>query len=172
MVAVERIGPALAAGAAAVLLGCGCGCGGSGSGLRGRSTQPRDPLLQLAQCMRAHGLPHFPDPTPGGGLVIPNGIEVKAPAFQAAQRACSKLMPGVGPPSRPSAGARREMLRLARCIRAHGLPGFADPTTAPPALPPAGALAFGSGGMFLVVRDPHAPAFRRAAAACGFPLPH
>jgi len=122
--------------------------------------------------MRAHGLPHFPDPTPGGGLVVPSGIDVKAPAFQTAQRACNRLMPGGGPPSRTSASARNEMLRLARCIRAHGVPGFPDPTTAPPASPPSGGLALGSGGMFLLVRDPQAPAFRRAAAACHFPLPH
>jgi hypothetical protein len=60
--------------------------------------------LRFVACMRAHGLPSMPDPVvnsqgvafrisgkPGSALV-PN-----SPVFQAAQRACQKLLPG-GPP--------------------------------------------------------------------------
>jgi hypothetical protein len=155
--------------AAAALLATGCGR--SSSAATG-SARAGDPLLKVAECMRAHGVPHFPDPTPGGGLVVPDGVDVNAPAFQAAQRACNGLFPGGGPSSRPSEAAKLAMLKLARCIRAHGVPDFPDPTTGPPAAPPAHGLAIGRGGMFLVVDDPQAPAFKHAAAACGFRLPH
>jgi hypothetical protein len=154
--------------AAVALLGVGCGRSGSAA----PGAQAGDPLLKVAECMRAHGVPHFPDPTPGGGLVVPDGIDVNAPAFQAAQRACNSLFPGGGPSSRPSEAAKLSMLKLAHCIRAHGVPDFPDPTTGPPATTPAQGLALGRGGMFLVVRDPQAPAFKHAAAACGFRLPH
>ena len=147
------------------------GCGGSSAGHAGGHA---DPALKMAQCMRGHGVPNFPDPSPGGGLVIPNGINANAPAFQSAQRACSKLLPAGGPGGKPSETARLAMLALARCIRAHGVPSFPDPTTSPPASPPPGhdALAMGRGGLFLVVADADAPAFRHAAAVCHFPLPH
>ncbi len=154
--------------AVAALLGVGCG--------RSSSAAPgghaADPLLKVAECMRAHGVSHFPDPTPGGGLVVPNDIDANAPAFQAAQRACTSLFPGGGPSSPPSEVTKVAMLKLAHCIRAHGVPDFPDPTTGPPATSPAQGLAIGRGGMFLVVRDPQAPAFKHAAAACGFRLPH
>jgi hypothetical protein len=129
-------------------------------------------LLKVALCMRAHGVSHFPDPAPGGGLVVPNSINVNAPAFQAAQRACNKLFPGGGPGGRPSEADRLAMLKLARCMRAHGVPSFPDPVSTPPANPPANGVAIGRGGSFLVVSDPHGPAFKHAAAACGFPRFH
>lgn len=46
-------------------------CGSSGkSSSAGASGGP---LLKLAECMRSHGVPNFPDPgANGGGLVIPN----------------------------------------------------------------------------------------------------
>jgi len=155
--------------AASALLGTGCG--GSGAPASA-GTHGGDPLLKLTQCMRAHGVSQFPDPAPGGGLVLPNSIDVNAPAFQAAQRACNKLLPGGAPGSRSSEAAKLEILKMARCIRAHGVPDLPDPTTTPPTTPPARGLAVGRGGVFLVVPDAQAPAFRHAAAACGFPLPH
>ena len=55
--------------------------------------------LQLGACMRSHGMPNFPDPNVQNGNIIfdisPGAL--KTPQFQAAQRACQKLMPG-GPP--------------------------------------------------------------------------
>ncbi len=124
--------------------------------------------------MRAHGVPGFPDPRPGAGLVIPNGLDASAPAFRSAQSACANLLPaGAGPGARASESDRRAMLRVARCIRTHGVPSFADPTATPPSLGARrAALALGRGGLFLVVTDPDAPAFKRAAAVCHFPMPH
>lgn len=58
-------------------------------------------LVKYAQCMRAHGVPGFPDPhTTSGGIGVPSGftfdlsgsgIDGKSPQYQAAERACQSL---------------------------------------------------------------------------------
>jgi hypothetical protein len=64
------------------------------------AAHPRPPLsaakkaaaLKSSQCMRAHGVPHFPDPTfpPGGGIALRTGpgVDPNSPAFQHAQQVC------------------------------------------------------------------------------------
>jgi hypothetical protein len=54
-------------------------------------------LLKLSVCMRAHGLPNFPDPSPHG-LNIGRNIDPRSPQFQAAQKACAHDFPGGSPP--------------------------------------------------------------------------
>jgi hypothetical protein len=56
---------------------------------------------KYSRCMRAHGLPDFPDPGTGGaGIVIQGGggpssdLSPDSPGFQRAQKACRNLMPG------------------------------------------------------------------------------
>lgn len=53
-------------------------------------------LVALAKCMRKHGLPNFPDPTPGGGLQLKStpGLNPSSPQFQAAAKACGSTGPG------------------------------------------------------------------------------
>jgi hypothetical protein len=55
--------------------------------------------IEFAQCMRSHGVPNFPDPTsgPNGEPAVnlgPAGIDPNTPTFQAANRACQKVVPG------------------------------------------------------------------------------
>jgi hypothetical protein len=52
-------------------------------------------MLKFAQCMRSHGVPKFPDPKPGGALVLGKnaGVDPSTPQFMAAQQACQKLAP-------------------------------------------------------------------------------
>lgn len=47
-------------------------------------------LLAMAQCMRTHGVPTFPDPTfsGGGARLRPLGVDPRSPAFQHAAAAC------------------------------------------------------------------------------------
>jgi hypothetical protein len=58
------------------------------------SAARRQQMLQFSQCMRAHGITNFPDPTfgSGGGVQLridkPTGIDPRSPAFQTAQKAC------------------------------------------------------------------------------------
>jgi len=137
-------------------------CGASNSPSSGTGTG--DALaLRFANCMRAHGVPNFPDPgaRPAANLK-------QAPAFRSALSTCNKLEPGGTPTATPLTEAQRvAALAQARCIRSHGAPNFPDPT-------------FSSMGGEFIPRapgfDPQAPAFTRAAAACGLEpsvgLPH
>jgi hypothetical protein len=70
--------------------------------------------LKMSQCMRAHGITDFPDPTAQGGAISiklkaggGNDLNPQSPLFQAAQRACAKDMPGLpgGGQTSSSAGA-------------------------------------------------------------------
>ncbi len=150
-------------------------CGSSKpSGSRGPSAAA---FIRFADCMRANGVPTFPDPQGGGGIQIPtgSGIDPQSPAFQSAQKVCFKLLPGGGPLHGGQASEQRKlmMLHLSQCMRRHGFPSFPDPTANPPALGPGtgGGIAFGSPGSFIAVSGSMAqsPGFQQAAATCGFP---
>jgi hypothetical protein len=155
------------------LAAIGCSLAIAACGSSGRPSHPAPsggPALREAQCMRSHGVPNFPDPSPGGSSVIPNWINPQAPAFQAAYKECAKfLSTGSG---RGSASESRmlELLNLAKCLRTHGLPSFPDPTTSPPPTPPPGSHAgnvIGIGGAYLELPPP-SPALNSASVACGF----
>ncbi|HEY2200381.1 MAG TPA: hypothetical protein VGH56_00725 [Solirubrobacteraceae bacterium] len=45
--------------------------------------------VKVAQCLRAHGYPNFPDPT-GSGQSLPPGIDTTSPRFQTIETACEK----------------------------------------------------------------------------------
>ena len=99
--------------------------------------------LAFARCMRANGVPNFPDPQPGGGELfqIPAGANPAAPAFAAARAKCQNLLPdgrlppGSGPP--PSDQTLAKLVRIAECMRQHGISDFPDPrTSAPASFPP------------------------------------
>jgi hypothetical protein len=48
-------------------------------------------MLRLAKCMRAHGVPNFPDPTSKGLTFSPSsGINPNSPAFLAGQKRCQR----------------------------------------------------------------------------------
>ncbi len=137
--------------------------------------------LAFAGCMRANGVPHFPDPKAGGGFLFHTdaGANPSSPAFNAAQAKCKKFLPpgpGAGPPA--SAKTLAHFLTVAQCMRSHGVPEFPDPRTTAPSNPRA-ALGGGGGvisdieGVIFVFPsriNQQAPAFTRAAAACAFPL--
>jgi hypothetical protein len=69
-------------------------CGSLRAALAAVKPHPsRAQQLMQSECMRAHGVPDYPDPLPGGGFSIPSPINPQSPAFQRAQNACEK--PGV-----------------------------------------------------------------------------
>lgn len=116
---------------------------------------------KLSNCVRSHGFPSFPDPD-GRGLIVVTGIDRHSPEFQSAVGACQKLLPadfGQAPTPAQQAQQRQGALALARCMRAHGIGDFPDPTgnSRPANLSPD--------------LDPNDPAFQRAAAACRSLLP-
>jgi hypothetical protein len=63
----------------------------------GQQAQEQAELLRFAACMRAHGVPEFPDPTVSGGRAhFPEGeIPRGSPRFAAAKKACRGSLAGV-----------------------------------------------------------------------------
>ena len=117
-------------------------------------------FLKFSTCMRSRGVTDFPDPSPSGGLRISSssGINPQSPAFQSAQSACRKLLPGGGPPSTVPEAKRKAMIANAQCVRTHGVPNYPDPSF------PAG------GGIRVEIGpgvNPQSPAFQNAQKACG-----
>jgi hypothetical protein len=94
--------------------------------------------------MRSHGVPKYPDPGSGGQLPKTGAqlLGVGSSRYQAAQQACRAVLPAGGSlPQQehqcmqnsdcPSALVQQMMtadLKLARCMRAHRVPNFPDPT--------------------------------------------
>lgn len=159
-----------------------CGSSNSSSDAAG-STGPTNAAaanaqgLKLAQCIRAHGVPNFPDPSGNGkgGILIQqsdrsgsgattkvNGVPVDGPAFQAAMKACARYEPNGGhPTAAQTAKARARALAMSRCMRSHGVTNFPDPTFG---TGPNGALGVQLNGSGI---DPSSPAFQSAQKACG-----
>ena len=103
----------------------------SASSSPGSSPSPAQPdqnSLNFARCMRANGVPNFPDPKPGGGFRFPAS---PAPAFAAAQAKCQKLLPNGGAPPPFDPQALGQLRQIAVCMRRHGVPDFPDPERAP-----------------------------------------
>jgi hypothetical protein len=82
--------------------------------------------------MRDHGAPNFPDPvlTPSGGYGYrTTGINPQSAGFQGALQACKALpSPWQSTGQQLSPAQQQAWLSWAKCIRAHGVPDFADPT--------------------------------------------
>ncbi|MGH2870991.1 MAG: hypothetical protein ACRDL5_00820, partial [Solirubrobacteraceae bacterium] len=110
--------------------------------------------------MRANGVSGFPDPisfSGGEGLplvvvsddsLIAEGRTFAGPAVRTAQQTCrAYLPPGGGPPASVRAQQLRQELALARCMRAHGVPSYPDPS----------ASSGGQVGLPAVI-DPQSPA--------------
>lgn len=152
-------------------------CGGSAASGGGTGTSARASaaqFLQFSKCMRAHGLPKFPDPDSHGGISLTpgSGLNPQSPAFQAAQKACRPKLPGGGPGTiRPSKRQVAAALVFARCMRSHGMPNFPDPLQSAPA--GSGPIVSLQGMLFKPGpgMDPRSPAFQQAAAHCGVKLP-
>ena len=127
--------------------------------------------LKFSNCMRAHGLSNFPDPSSGGGLNLQlgSGLNPQSPSFQAAQKACSKYQPSGGGPPKMSASERRQALKFAQCMRANGEPDFPDPTLGN-ATPSGSSPILALRGMFFKLApglNPMSRAFQQAASRCG-----
>lgn len=61
---------------------------------------PKHELQAFAQCMRDNGLTNYPEPTENGINLKGTGIDRGSPVFQAAEKACSALLPQ--PPQGPA----------------------------------------------------------------------
>lgn len=177
---------ARAGGATASRSGTSAGGGSASSRSTAPSAGGTGPLA-FAKCMRAHGVPSFPDPSAGRGarVSIPIAGNPAAPVLRAAQAKCQKLVHGpVGGPfspgatTHPSAQTLARLLKIAGCMRQHGVPQFPDPRTTVPSSPTGDQEISDFDGAILVFPatiNLEAPAYRQALTACGAPplgLPH
>jgi hypothetical protein len=85
--------------------------------------------IEFATCMRGHGVPSFPDPETSGAIQIPVALAKNpSPVFTSAMRACKYLVPANAAPPVVSASQKAAALKLAQCMREHGVPNYPDPT--------------------------------------------
>ena len=141
---------ALAVAAAVAMLVAGCGVhvsfGGGSSASSSASAPSYAQELSLAQCMRSHGEPGFPDPNTSGGYTLTsNGsiagaggasIDIGSSQAQAAYGDCRHLLPGAPSISQleqdvlqqqqQQAKALPLLLKYSQCMRSHGVPNFPD----------------------------------------------
>jgi hypothetical protein len=118
---VRRLLIALAVIGGAAIAGCGSAGGPSGTSTNTTTASG----LRFSRCMRAHGIPNFPDPGPGGFLR--SGINLQSLAVQSAMNACRRYLAESGHSPPVPARVRRKELLLANCMRANGVPNFPDP---------------------------------------------
>ncbi len=100
-----------------------CGSASKASGSAAESSQHAQGV-SYSDCMRSHGVPDFPDPSPSGGYELStSGINLQSPAYLSASRTCASLQPG-NDTAKPviSETQQAEMVANARCIRRHGVP--------------------------------------------------
>lgn len=135
-------------------------CGGlGGSSNPGYVNGAPTSALAFAQCMRAHGVPGFPDPS--GGQFSLAGINQSSPQFRNAARICGGSSPGSAASQQAQGLAKG--LEFARCMRTHGVRNFPDP------------VASNGNGIAISIRnsmgsgggvDPNSPVFQAAMQAC------
>ncbi len=136
----------------------------------GGESSPGSQAVAYTACVRAHGVPNFPEPqistSPDGGsvkLAVPASIGGN-PKFKSAQQACRKLLPGGGPGGEGNhqitPSEQSQYLKAAACIRSHGVPNFPDPT-------------FSGGGVHIEHQNlnERSPAFKAAVLACESLIP-
>jgi hypothetical protein len=116
---------------------------GPGSSANAAGSYSRS-AVGYSHCIRSHGVPNYPDPNSSGQL--PKGdaqqFGVSTSQYRAAQQACRHLLPTGGslpqqehqcmqnsdcPPALVQQMMTADM-KLARCMRFHGVPNFPDPT--------------------------------------------
>ncbi|MES1248372.1 MAG: hypothetical protein ABUS54_11955 [Actinomycetota bacterium] len=124
---------------AVAVLAAGCG-GGSPKPAAGAPPATTTVLngsvagaLAFARCMRAHGIPGWPDPSSDGGFdkakllalgVSPSRIRSIEDGH------CRYDFEPAPPPTRSQLAHRLQgLLAFARCMRGHGVDAFPDPTT-------------------------------------------
>jgi len=140
----------------------------------GSSSDNGSPLA-YARCMRAHGVPDFPDPNAQGGFTLQGGpnsnLGPDSPAFQQANENCQRFTPtsglGQGPSPAQIAKAQSQALEFSQCMRAHGVADFPDPV-----------FHTNGGGISISIKagpgsdlSPNSPAFQAAQQACQNILP-
>jgi hypothetical protein len=142
-------------------------CGGSSTSTtasgNSSTSSAYQKALAYAQCVRAHGVPDYPDPNSRGQFIVPNGSgntlpSVSPASLDAANKACHSLLPpSMAMPPKGRAPSS-DQLKFSQCMRRHGEPSFPDPAAI-------GSLTLPPG------MDAQSPQFQNAEKACQSLMP-
>jgi len=121
--------------------------------------------LGLARCLRAHGVPDYPDPNAAGQEPPRSKQLISAPQGRAAVSACSYWGSRIhNDVAAQNQAVLAEYVRFAQCMRSHGLPDFPDPVYAEGRVE--FVLSASQDGF-----DPHSPQVLAKAGECESVLP-
>jgi hypothetical protein len=143
----------LAVMAGLALLTVACSSNSSSTGTSGSSQaagitpSASHQTVAFAQCMRAHGVPNYPDPGSVSGPINSSQLGVSDAIYESAKTTCTRL----DPPPQQSAGLTTaqeqhvlsQLLSFAQCMRSHGVPNFPDPNSA--------STIWGAGGKLFTI---------------------
>jgi hypothetical protein len=90
----------------------------------------QEKAVKFAECMRANGVPHFPDPDPKGDYNF--GVDVTGEVWLKAVDACKALKPPGALSAKRTPKEQSASLRFAQCVRDHGVKDFPDPVNGEP----------------------------------------
>jgi hypothetical protein len=184
----RRVGPLLGAAiAVAVIVGCGSGSpskritrtnsatdrvalvhSSTTATRSGAQASTKPGALTFSVCMRAHGVPDFPDPRPIMPSDLPGGVTQRAPgggftanpnspAYLTASADCRPLAMATPVTQAAASQMMASQLKFAMCMRANGVPDYPDPTS---------TGEIGDNGAIGGV-NPNSPAFQNAEKKCG-----
>jgi hypothetical protein len=111
--------------------GTASSAGATSSGADKKLTK-QEKAVKFAECMRANGVPHFPDPDPNGDSNF--GVDVTRDVWLKAVDACKALKPPGALSSKRTPKQQSATLRFAQCVRDHGVKDFPDPVNGEPVI--------------------------------------
>jgi hypothetical protein len=132
---ILRCGGTLAVVAVSAVLATACGGSAPSSASSASGGSPTVAQeVALAQCVRAHGVPDFPDPGATGFTNL-NATMLESSQMTTAYAACRHLLPDGGPSlagiqAQIQAATQRADVALvpfAQCMHTHGVPNFPEP---------------------------------------------
>jgi hypothetical protein len=92
----------------------------------------QEKAVKFSECIRAHGVPHFPDPDAHGEFNF--GVDVTGEVWLKAVNACKALKPPGALSGKRTPKQQSATLRFAQCVRDHGVKDFPDPVNGEPVI--------------------------------------
>jgi hypothetical protein len=114
----------------AISAGCGSHAPSETATGDNKKATGQDKAVKFAECIREHGVPHFPDPDAKGEFNF--GVDVSPAVWKRAVDACKDLQPPGTLSSKRTPKQQSASLRFAECIRDDGVKDFPDPVNGEP----------------------------------------
>lgn len=95
-----------------------------------KNLSKQEKAVKFAGCMRANGVPNFPDPDSKGEYNF--GVDVTPEVWTKAVDACKALKPPGALSAKRTPKEQSASLKFAQCMREHGVKDFPDPVNGEP----------------------------------------